>query len=407
MIEIRREGILLEATELEFENQAVLNPTIYQEGNSLHLFYRAVREGNYSSIGYCKLDGPLNIIERKKEPLIYSEFDYETHGVEDPRIVFLEGIYYLFYTAYDGKNARVAYATSVDLKDWTKHGLITPSIPYEEAKNFFKLSRLKSKYFLFVSYIKEITAPDVLLWEKDCFIFPRKFNGKLALLHRILPDIQVIYFENFDQLKDSKYWEKYLTKLGENVIIEPEFGYESRNIGAGAPLIEIEEGWLLIYHAVEDSNAGQIYRASAVLLEKDPPFNVIGRLEKPLFSPLKQYEKFGDVDNVVFPTGTAIFNERLYIYYGAADKYVAVVSLVLKDLIKELIKSKSTLDIDIGYLAGEIYEKVYANEVSLAQLKKEYMDRQDLLMMAIGWLARENKIIFHDKNGELKVWAVD
>ena len=70
MIEIRREGILLQSTELEFENQAVLNPSIYQEGKYLHLFYRAVKQGNYSSIRYCKLDGPLNIIERKKEPLI-------------------------------------------------------------------------------------------------------------------------------------------------------------------------------------------------------------------------------------------------------------------------------------------------------------------------------------------------
>ncbi len=407
MIKIKREGILLEATELEFENQAVLNPTIYQEGNNLHFFYRAVRQGNYSSIGYCKLDGPMNIIERKKEPILYPEYNYEIHGVEDPRIVFLDGIYYLFYTAYDGKDARVAYATSVDLINWTKHGLITPSILYEDAKNFFKLSRLKSKYFLFVSYIKEITAPDVLLWEKDCFIFPQKFNGKFALVHRILPDIQVIYFDKFEQLKDPKYWETYLTKLGDYVIIEPEFGFESRNIGAGAPLIETEEGWLLIYHAVEDSNAGQIYRANAVLLDKTPPFNVIGRLEKPLFSPLEQYEKFGDVDNVVFPTGTAIFDDRLYIYYGAADKYVAVVSLVLRDLIKDLVKSKSTLDAEIGFLAGEIYEIAYENEISLTQLKKDYSDKQDLLMMAIGWLARENKVIFRNKEGELKIWAVD
>jgi predicted GH43/DUF377 family glycosyl hydrolase len=406
MLKIRREGILLEATKLEFENQAVLNPTIYQDGNILHLYYRAVKQGNYSSIGYCKLDGPLNIIVRKKKPLLYPEYDYEIHGVEDPRIVRLDGTYYLFYTAYDGKNARVAYATSKDLRKWTKHGLITPSIPYEDAKNFFKLSRLKSKYYLFVSYIKEITAPDVLLWEKDCFIFPQKFNGKIALVHRILPDIQVIYFDNFDQLKDPNYWETYLTKLGDNVIIEPEFGYESRNIGAGAPLIEIEEGWLLIYHAVEDSNAGQIYRASAVLLDKKPPFKVIGRLEKPLFSPLKDYEKFGDVDNVVFPTGTAIFDDRLYIYYGAADKSIAAISLVLKDLIKELVKSKSTLDIEIGYIAGEIYERTYENEISLTKLKNEYSDKQDLLMMAIGWLARENKVIFRNYNGELKIWAV-
>lgn len=145
MVEIKREGVLLEATDFEFENQAVLNPAIYQEGRTLHMFYRAVRQGNYSSIGYIKLNGSLDIIERKEEPLIFPEHNYEIHGIEDPRIVLLDGIYYLFYTAYDGKNARVAFATSKDLKNWEKQGLVTPSMRYEDAKNLFKQSRLVSK----------------------------------------------------------------------------------------------------------------------------------------------------------------------------------------------------------------------------------------------------------------------
>ncbi|MFX1478172.1 MAG: winged helix-turn-helix domain-containing protein [Promethearchaeota archaeon] len=405
MVNIRREGVLLEATDLEFENQAVLNPTIFQEGDILHLFYRAVKQGNYSSIGYCKLNGPLEILERRNAPILFPEYEYEKHGVEDPRIVFLDGTYYLFYTAYDGKNARVAYATSKDMKNWEKFGLITPSIPYEEAKNFFKLSKLKHKYFLFVSYIKEITAPDVLLWEKDSFIFPKKYADKYILIHRILPDIQIITFEDFDQLKDFKYWEDYLEDLANNVIMEPVFGYES-HIGAGAPLIETDLGYLLIYHAIEDSNAGQIYHASAALLDKEYPFKLIGRLKTPLFSPTEDYEKLGDVSNVVFPTGTAIFGEKLYIYYGAADKRIAVVSLELKNLLKDLIKSKSKLKVEIGFIAGEIFEKAFNEEIRLADLKKGYKGKEDLLMMAVGWLARENKIIFRYDDGELMVWAI-
>ncbi|MFW9865669.1 MAG: winged helix-turn-helix domain-containing protein [Candidatus Thorarchaeota archaeon] len=405
MVNIKREGVLLEATDLEFENQAVLNPTIFQEGGILHLFYRAVKQGNYSSIGYCKLNGPLEILERRNAPILFPEYEYEKHGIEDPRIVFLDGTYYLFYTAYDGKNARVAYATSKDMKNWKKFGLITPSIPYEEAKNFFKLSKLKHKYFRFVSYIKEITAPDVLLWEKDSFIFPKKYADKYILIHRILPDIQIITFEDFDQLKDFKYWEDYLEDLGNNVIMEPAFGYES-HIGAGAPLIETDLGWLLIYHAIEDSNAGQIYHASAALLDKEYPFKLIGRLKEPLFSPTEDYEKLGDVSNVVFPTGTAIFGEKLYIYYGAADKRIAVVSLELKNLLKDLIKSKSKLKVDIGFIAGEIFEKAFNEEIRLTDLKKEYKGKEDLLMMAVGWLARENKIIFRYDDGELMIWAI-
>ncbi|TFF98275.1 MAG: pesticidal protein Cry7Aa [Promethearchaeota archaeon] len=404
MIDIRREGVLLEATDLEFENQAVLNPTIYQEGRTLHMFYRAVRQGNYSSIGYIKLNGPLDIIERKEEPIIFPEYDYEIHGVEDPRIVFLDGIFYLFYTAYDGKNARVAFATSKDLVNWEKHGLITPSMRYEDAKDLFKQSRLKHKYYHFVSYIKDITAPDVLLWEKDSYLFPKKYNDNFFFIHRILPDIQMISFKDFNQLKDLTYWEEYLKKLDHYVLMEPEYGYES-HIGAGAPLINTSLGWLLIYHAVEDTNAGQIYHASAALLEKDPPFRVIGRLKKPLFSPKEDYEKMGDVWNVVFPTGTAIFKKRLYIYYGAADKRVAVVSCNLNALLKKLIQSRSKFDVDIGFLAGEIFRKALRKEIALEQLEEEYKDRRELLLMAIGWLAREEKVIIRWENGKVKIWT--
>ena len=125
MVNIKREGVLLEATEFEFENEAVLNPTVFQDGEDVHLFYRAVREGNYSSIGYCRLNGPMDIRERSNKPILYPEFDFEIHGVEDPRIISLEGRFYLFYTGYDGKNARLAYAVSEDLKKWEKKGLIT------------------------------------------------------------------------------------------------------------------------------------------------------------------------------------------------------------------------------------------------------------------------------------------
>ena len=73
MVNIKKEGVLLESTKNEFENQAVLNPTVVQQGNTLHLFYRAVKEGNYSSIGYCRLEGPFNIVERSNTPLLFPE----------------------------------------------------------------------------------------------------------------------------------------------------------------------------------------------------------------------------------------------------------------------------------------------------------------------------------------------
>ena len=87
MITIKKEGVILEKNANAFENEAVSNPGILQEGNTVHIFYRAVRKGNYSTIGYCQLDGPLKVVQRNETPLLSSEFDYESHGIEDPRIV--------------------------------------------------------------------------------------------------------------------------------------------------------------------------------------------------------------------------------------------------------------------------------------------------------------------------------
>ena len=336
MVSIKREGIILEPTNLEFENEGVMNPTCVKIGNTVHLFYRAVRQGNYSSIGYAKLDGPLNVVERAKTPILFPEFDYEKHGVEDPRVVFLDGTYYLFYTAYDGKNALAAYATSKDLKKFEKRGIFTPKISYDEAEDIFRQSKLKDKYFFFESYYKDIVGKDVLLWEKDASLFPRKINGKFALIHRILPEIHVIYFNDFKELTEE-FWREYLKHLSDYVILESKYWYESRNIGSGCPPIETKEGWLLIYHAVEDSNQGKVYRAGAALLNKKNPCELVGKLKGPLFSPEEEWERKGNIDNVVFPTGTAIFDEKLYIYYGAADTRIGVVSLSLNELLDELM----------------------------------------------------------------------
>jgi predicted GH43/DUF377 family glycosyl hydrolase len=87
MIAVKKEGVLLHKTELPFENEGVLNPAAIKEGDNVHLFYRAVQEGNHSTIGYCKLKGPLEVELRNKLPLILPEFDYESKGLEDPRIV--------------------------------------------------------------------------------------------------------------------------------------------------------------------------------------------------------------------------------------------------------------------------------------------------------------------------------
>jgi len=337
MINVKSEGIILESSENGFDNQAVLNPACIEVGGITHMFYRAVRRGDLvSSIGYCRLEGNT-VVQRSDKPVLFPEQDYEKMGIEDPRIVFLDGIYYLFYTVYDGKNALFAYATSTDLIRFTKHGVISPRITYAEAARLFGFSKAKmiERYFFFDSYIRDRQGDDILLWEKDAFIFPKKINNRFALVHRVLPGIQVLYFDDFKQLTDD-YWRDYLKNLGDYVLLDPEYRFESRNIGGGCPPIETKDGWLLIYHAVEDLRRGRTYHAAAALLDLADPTKVIGRLKKPLFSPSEPWEKQGDVNNVVFPTGAVVKEGRLTLYYGAADKLIGAKSIDLEELVGEL-----------------------------------------------------------------------
>lgn len=338
MIKVKKEGIVLRPTELKFENKGVFNPACIRVGNNVHMFYRAFSKKKRSTIGYCRLKGPLKVVERSENPVLYPEHDYEKN-LEDPRIVFLNGKYYLTYVAYDGLNVRLAYAVSDDLKNWEKKGVILPDISYDKAEDHFRACKLKERYFLFESYFKDRVGKDVLLWDKDHFFFPEKINRRFALVHRILPDMQVIYFRNFKELTPS-FFNDYLRHLCSYVMLQSKYWFESRNIGGGCPPIKTEKGWLLVYHAVDDMDKGKIYRAGAALLDKNNPTKVIGRLDYPLLYPEKEFEKKGYVENVVFPTGAAIFGKKLYIYYGAGDSCIAAVSLNLSRLLNELLKKK-------------------------------------------------------------------
>jgi predicted GH43/DUF377 family glycosyl hydrolase/mannose-6-phosphate isomerase-like protein (cupin superfamily) len=341
MLNIKNEGIILEKSENAHENRAVLNPACLEKNGSLHMFYRAVRQDMVSTIGYCRFENG-QLVERAAQPVLAPEHDYERCGLEDPRLVEFEGLYYLFYTAYDGKNARIAYATSPDLKVFTKHGLISPSLTYDEAEDLYRQSGVRDKYIFFEAYFKDVTDRNVLLWEKDAFIFPRRLNGRLAMVHRILPGIQAIPFDDFLQLADVDFWRSYLKELNQHIILDSEHRFENRNIGGGCPPIETPDGWLMIYHAVEDRPRGRVYHAAAALLDLNDPTKLIGRLPKPLFSPEAEPELHGDVNNVVFPTSAMVRGDRLVIYYGAADTCIMAKSIDLQELL-EALKRSSTI----------------------------------------------------------------
>jgi len=342
MIEVKKEGILLEKTSLGFENEGVLNPAVISEGDSIHLFYRAVSKGNYSSIGYCKLAGPLSIRERLDFPVIFPQNGYESCGVEDPRIVKIDDTYLLTYTAYDGVNALGALAVSKDLLRWDKMGLIVPQITYPEFSHLAgSKGIINDKYLRYNEHkgILENQGIKIYLWDKNVIFFPRRINNKLYFLHRVKPDIQIVAIHNLDELT-AGFWQNYFLHLDESIVLSPKYKHEVSYIGGGCPPVETEEGWLLIYHGVHDTVNGYVYSACAALLERQNPQKEIARLPYALFKPALEWELKGEVNNVCFPTGTVVQGDTLYIYYGAADERIATASVSISGLLKELLTNK-------------------------------------------------------------------
>lgn len=306
MITFTKLGIIMKPKKNRFGSFARFNPGVLLKDGIVHMLYRATNNDikdtkNYISfIGYAKLDTSTHILHDTNKKVIYPTLPEESKGCEDPRIIEFEDAFYIFYTAYDGITARVAIAKTKDFIQYEKLGVI--------------------KHFT---------------WDKDAFIFPERINGMIAYLHRISPNIQLDYFEDFDELLSLNSWENYQNKVETSTIMKSEYFWENQKIGGSVPPIKTDHGWLLLYHAVDDKF---VYRGSVALLDLSNPSKVIARIPYPLLEPKEEYELFGDVNNVVFPEGAYLYEGELYIYYGAADKYIAVSKIKLDELLEELLK---------------------------------------------------------------------
>ncbi|MCD6092884.1 MAG: glycosidase [Candidatus Aenigmarchaeota archaeon] len=236
-------------------------------------------------------------------PFIKPDKPYDRYGCEDARVTELGGEYLITYTAlsspaFSGKGNRIGLASTKDFSTLEKHGIIGPHVN-----------------------------------DKDAVIFPEEINGNIGLLHRIDPNIQIMYFDDIEQLKqnhDKNFLKKYNEELNKHIVLDRKYEWESKKIGAGAPPIKTKEGWLLIYHGVDKN---KIYRAGAALLDLDDPQQVIARSSEPILEPEMDYEKNGDIPNVIFPEGAIVKNGVLNIYYGAADRYCCLATCKLNNLI--------------------------------------------------------------------------
>ncbi len=237
-------------------------------------------------------------------------------------------------------NALGAMATSKDLKNWEKRGIVVAQMTYDEFNDIAKLkNKLNEKYNRYNEHdhLLENRGKKMLLWDKNLIFFPRKINNKLYFLHRIKPDIQIVVaVENLEALTPY-FWHNYFQNFDSNIVLAPKYEHEVSYLGGGCPPIETADGWLIIYHGVQDTLKGYVYSACAALLDLENPAKEIARLPYPLFWPEKEWELKGEVNNVCFPTGAALFDDTLYIYYGAADERIAYASVSISELLKELL----------------------------------------------------------------------
>ncbi|HHV50567.1 MAG TPA: glycosidase [Clostridiales bacterium] len=307
MINIERLGVVLESND---ELEAKFNAGMVLDNGKVHMLYRkgflgkrlsdSIIRYSLNQIHYALLDyDGLLIREDSEVPVIAPGDDSDRAGCEDPRIVKFEGRFYIFYTAYDGVTPRVAVAVTDDFESYTKLGVIP-----------------------------------TLVGDKDAFIFPERINNKIAYIHRIEPDIQIDYFDSIEDLFDKDYWQNY--EPHEKILLKGIHKWENIKIGGGVPPIRTDEGWLFIYHGVSDDRTPFCYRVGAALLDLENPSIVLSRLSKPLLEPTEGYERYGDVNEVVFPQGAYMKSNWLYISYGAADKRVALARIDFNDLMNAL-----------------------------------------------------------------------
>lgn len=308
MLNIERLGVLLNPKD---ENHAKFNAGMIKVGDKVHMLYRWALDNKNSSgavlsyfkdyIAHAELNLDGSLIHDYDEPFIAPFNEMNSEGCQDPRIIEFEGEFYIFYTAWNLDCARVGIAKTKDFKTVEHIG----TIPTNE-------------------------------WDKDAFILPERINGKIVYIHRIEPEIQIDYFNNFEEMLDENYWKNYGNKIHNHVVIKSEFSWENKKVGGSVPPIKTDIGWLLIYHGVADDRVPFCYRAGVAVLDINDPSKVIARLPYPILEPVEDYEIKGDVDNVVFPQGVYIHEGWIYISYGGADKVVAMARVRYNELIQEL-----------------------------------------------------------------------
>ncbi len=297
--------------EILWEEKDVFNPAAVVRNDSVYLIYRAEDKiGKYagtSRLGLAVSSDGLHFTRRNK-PIFFPAEDfmkpYEWEGgVEDPRIVEDgNGTFFMTYTAYDGKMARLCLASSPNLLNWKKHGLV-----------------LTGKYTNSWSKSGAIVAKRV--GEK---VIAQKINGKYWM-----------YFGDTDLFlatsNDLIHWQPLEENKKIKSILMPRKGYfDSRLVESGPYALLTEKGILLLYNGMNLDEGGDstiakgAYCAGQALFDSTDPSKLINRLEKNFLRPDQPYEISGQINQVCFVEGLVPFHGKWFLYFGTADSKIAV-----------------------------------------------------------------------------------
>ena len=299
-----------------WESKAVFNPTAVYDEDEVHLIYRAVGETDKSVLGYAKSKDGINFHKRLDYPIYISsqkpgicipgkKSPYTSGpgwgGCEDPRITKIKDRFYMTYVAYDGWSPPRVALTSIKADDFLAH----------------RWNWEKSVL---------ISRPGVV--DKNACILSEKVNNKYVIFHRIFPDILVDYVDSLDF--DGKTWLK-----GEHHIKPRQDYWDSRKIGVGPAPIKTKDGWLAIYHAVDDKDDSR-YKMGAMLLDLNNPAKVLYRSNSPILEPNENYENEGLKYGVAYPCGAVVIKDKLQVYYGGADMVTCMAQANLSEFTDKL-----------------------------------------------------------------------
>jgi predicted GH43/DUF377 family glycosyl hydrolase len=296
---------ILRAADLPYAANSVFNPGATAVGDETLLLVRIEDLRGISHLHVARSADGEHDWRFDPEPLLQAEVDRdpeETWGCEDPRLTWIpeRGEWAIAYTAYSRRGPLVSLAMTPDFKTVERLG---PVMPPED---------------------------------KDAALFPIRFGGRWAMIHRPSP------------LRGGAHiwlsWSPDLRHWGDHkLLLEAHEGawWDAGKIGLGPPPLETPEGWLLMYHGVKMTADGPIYRAGLALLDLEDPGIVRRRVDEWVFAPEAPYELTGDVGRVVFPCGWVHdeSNDRLRLYYGAADSVIGLATARFSDVMARVLGS--------------------------------------------------------------------